>query len=1078
MNKLLLYILILLSLAPISWASFGARVDAFDYRHFNASNFYTTTAPIQTGTARRSSAILSSGIYELPAGLTESSIYNVGRSLPIFTKDNKRFVFVRGINDFFTNRNYIWASDNLSIDGQPGLIPLSSKLNDWIAEDGIDVVVDGNGFFSKIVRKHDDKIFVPLADAGAQLPIGPMWTTSLGITDPSDADKAKYFEFEVKVDSLPLNYDASITDSVSLNLGFYDREAAGSLYSRIEVEVNPGASNEYAYGNYESLQGEKVFQGRFPLSYFYNAVGALINPVKIRVSQPGNTNKLNFDFCELKFPLGRKTTTSSIPEIKLVDEPTWGNLISQEKLMILVKAGFSGEIKVKNATWALDVTEMGQEAELAIQAGVVNLTSSTEDRVLYFSVAPQKMTFDGEKTLEKLDLSRNDYVAIAQENANYFKTSGLGQGLYSTWENSGMNAELTEQGFTPTVVKLEDIVDVYGGGLVSSQAIVNFLNAIEQENIDHVCLVGSSSVDPKGLEGDRYPGFLGIPAGLHYGSQVGYIYTDDCYAKNESDEVTRAVGRLLVYNTTELSAWIAKRLNFEPGDFINLVSGEEQGSSSFAKDQSDKLGILPASLLSCGDVLPQIKPSFLDYVWRSSIKDNGTNLSFYQGHGAMGYLSSVNDKVLQVDHGTAIDSLSCFVLATCDAGRYFMHNQSADYSEGQLTIGARINLSYILQNGKKYVAGQNSIGIAPTSNGAVNLIASTGLAEEHWENRFTKVMLESLRDNPDLTWGELLNLKYELDQGDNSTSFHLFGDPGMSVFNKNPRRLNFSNRYYNPGDLPLSFSGGWDAKPIELKYKNYSLSSDNVIGSGSLGSVYRDTAMISLDLKSGSAQEVYGQLDFDVGNYKLPVILGLSNRFQINRGSAAFVDSDGDGLDDNWEMATFGSLTFSNGVQDSNGSGSSDKEDFLNGEDAYAFSLKLEAGWNLISLPCQLDAASELLLNSYVTTAFFYDSEKAYYHDLDLTQPFPEVTGFWAFSMEERPAIEFKGAQPLNSRLEFKNGWNLFGARLNQEAPQDDKLGVVFGWDQGTADYYQFLNSRESIIPLRGYWVEKKVVHE
>ena len=699
----------------------------------------------------------------------------------------------------------------------------------------------------------------------------------------------------------------------------------------------------------------------------------------------------------------------------------------------------------------------------------MSLESTTEDRILFFSVKADVITFDSEKILENIDLSLNDYVAIAQEDENYFNSSLFGQGVYSSWEASGMNARLVEQGFSPSVVKLEDIVDVYGGGLISSQAIVKFLNANEQKNIDHVCLVGSSSVDPKGLEGGKYPSFLGIPAALYYGSQVGYIYTDDCYARNSVGDVTRAVGRLLVYTAKELEAWISKRLSFKPGDFINLVSGEDDELTSFASDQREKLGLVPASLILCGEDLPQVKPSNLDYVWHQSISENKTNLSFYQGHGAMGYLSSVNDKVLSVEPRTAVTSLSCFVLATCDAGRYFMHNQVADYSTGGLTVGARINLSYILQNGKKYVAGLDSVALPSSSYGAVNLIASTGLAAEHWENRFTQVMLEALRDNSELTWGELLNQKYKLLQGDSSVSFHLFGDPGLGVFKSNPRRLTFSDEYFNTSSLPLNLTGG----SVGIRYNNYSLSSGSLIKTGSLGQVYRDTTMISLNLGSGFEQEAYGQLDFSVGNYQLPVILGVSKRFKSSGGVGFFVDSDNDGLDDNWERATFGSLTFSAGNQDSNASGLSDKEDFFKGLDAYSFNLKLKAGWNLISLPCRLDPPTEDLLSNYINSAFFYDSKKECYQVLDLTQPFPEVIGFWAFSFEDRPDLEFKGSEPLDARLEFENGWNLFGSRLVQELPQASNLSQVFGWNPETIDYYPFLNSRDTIIPLNGYWIKQ-----
>ena len=1236
-----LYICVLLN-------SIGFGIDATiwepGYETFYRSSYNTTDTPIQTGTARRSSPILGSGLYKIPAALAETAFYNVGRKLPILDfGDGARYIFVRGVNDFYNNRNYVWAAkpDGLTIKGTPGSIPIGSRLNDWIENDGIDAIMQADGTLVKIIRDHQDINFQLLVGGSSALKCGPMWKRQEGRRSSS-------FDVELPLDSLVPEKDGPKT--VILKFAIYNTVAVTKTFS---ITVNGEAAK--ITGTHTNGDGEKVITAEIPISYFLDNDNSLINPTTLSFStaQSGSV----YDFSEVYIHC-QSTTEGYL----LIDNPMTleydQNSVDQfveERILIKVEPGFSGELKVKNANYAVDMTKMGYEQVLQIsQDGAIHVEDSTEIRYFYFSKIVKDLTFSDEKVLREIDLSSYDYLAIAQENPNYFTRYDKDRpendtvdawdkrqdtvndwmkniydsNLYNTCltavgsNEKTMSQVLTEEGHLPLIVKLENIVDVYGGGLVSPEPISSLMNQTTSYSINNLCLVGASSIDTRkhsqsGNSRPYYPQFLGIPGSLYFATQTGYIYTEDLYSRH--GEV--AVGRLLVYSDADLKAWIKKRIDFEPGDLINLVSGRDKGVD-FGKEQEKNLGILPATLLRIGeDNLtrisdPEVMSSAnLNDKWRLAIaveefsnpqdlnskKVRDSTLSLYQGHGAIYSLSqglAMNSpRLFQV--GQELPLASNFMFMTCNSGIYFLNS----YSSYKYSC-----LSTVLFNGITVTETSiNDIGNNPdATKGAVNIIASVGLAGASWESKYSREVLTALRDNPDLTWGEAFNLKYSLTQGDTSRTYHFFGDPAMRVMKRNPRRVEVSQ-----GQL---FKDEMEVTHLDDRLKNLNVDYARVENSGivnwmgslqPLNEEFSGRVPLVGPINLSTIPNVTEFTEFkvrvtstlDLGDAgTLPVFWAMSNKFKIDReapragtftypmasenildynidckvqgvidtlspisyrffltsstdsskyaeletadphcqftidnvpwleqfqgtlmvecfaadifgnglnadGKAGqpvaapryfyyhkndvdnkfdLTDSDNDGLPDAWEKYHFGDLKSFMGSDLNSEFGLTYREVYLSGKLPMNFTLKLKAGWNLISVPARLSdvpverSRGEMRstldeLKRRINTAFYFDAEHQQYKPLDLDSNISSSQGFWAFSSVDQAPFTFSGAKPHTNQTDYLSGWNLFGSNSHRLAPSSVDFSSVFEWDFG--DYLE-LPSNSLIFPMKGYWIK------
>ncbi|MCK5835536.1 MAG: hypothetical protein KAG98_07365, partial [Lentisphaeria bacterium] len=762
---------------------------------FSEVDYFTTDAPRQTGLARRSSPILYSGFYELPVSLqSDVEVYNVGQQLPVLTKDGKRYTFIRGIDDYYTNRNYVWTAEpgELSIHGTPGNIPLHSKMNAWIDHDGVDAILGSDGVLTKIFRDHPDEAFddFPLP-SGTGRAKGPIWKTKKGNSGSS-------FSYKISLNAIQTRLgqnDASRPDlqQVKLKFAFYDISTSNA--ASVSLKVN-GDSNPAIEFPLSTSKREKVMTASFPLSYL--GLNSTPNIVDLTVLKNGDGGAFRYDFTELYIPCLKHDEGYLLVDHTKQD----GTLLQQQLLVEVEPSAVERFIKVKDATFALDVTTMGGESFLESTPNGFRIPVNQETVYLYFSNEAKALTFSAPKQLTAPDLSHFDYIAIAQKDANYFTqyrddrpddhaaaklwdrqddsiskcmNSVYSANLYNTWETTQVNGKtifdvLRLDGHKPILVSLEEVIDIYGGGIISPRAIEVFLGLQTSQTIENVCLVGGTSVDTKKRQvwsdGDTELSFfvqtLGLPSKLYYGHDyLGFIYSDDCYAGVEGQRITRSVGRIPVFTDAGLKAWLEKRIVYQPGDKINLIAGENQPSGSLAfpfdKEQKALYGLLPSTLMTVKQTTPRLdeqhSSSNLLRKWQEAIAAD-VSLSFYQGHGTISFLSEFNSEIL--DTKTVRSKPSCFVLATCDTGKYYKGALDESTNEASLT--------YMLMTGKSAGDVTNSVidTLPVSTKGAVNLIASTGFTGAVWENIYTKKMVRETRETEELTWGELVNCKYQL----------------------------------------------------------------------------------------------------------------------------------------------------------------------------------------------------------------------------------------------------------------------------------------------------------------------------
>ncbi|MCD5390662.1 choice-of-anchor D domain-containing protein, partial [candidate division NPL-UPA2 bacterium] len=131
------------------------------------------------------------------------------------------------------------------------------------------------------------------------------------------------------------------------------------------------------------------------------------------------------------------------------------------------------------------------------------------------------------------------------------------------------------------------------------------------------------------------------------------------------------------------------------------------------------------------------------------------------------------------------------------------------------------------------------------------------------------------------------------------------------------------------------------------------------------------------------------------------------------------------------------------------------------------FTLPLEAGWNLISLPLNpLITNPQQLFGDRLIAIWRWDREAQRY--LSPTQ-IKAKEGYWV-AVSERVSVEIEGVAPETTSVPLLPGWNLVGPVGNQPSPMGRYPFViaVFGWDWPPHSRYL---TPESCEEGKGYWV-------
>ena len=178
-------------------------------------------------------------------------------------------------------------------------------------------------------------------------------------------------------------------------------------------------------------------------------------------------------------------------------------------------------------------------------------------------------------------------IAVARPKIDI--TSGSADYLMITHPNFA--ADLTplvnyhrERGLQVNVINLFDIYDQFGGGVISAQAIADYLAyAAENRGVEYVLLVGGDSYDYKNHLGLNAISFLPSPYG-HTGTLIKHAPLDPQYADIDGDGVPDLkLGRFPVRTSAELQAVINKTLTYPSATYLH--------TALFVSDVTDSSGL-------------------------------------------------------------------------------------------------------------------------------------------------------------------------------------------------------------------------------------------------------------------------------------------------------------------------------------------------------------------------------------------------------------------------------------------------------------------------------------------------------
>jgi len=224
----------------------------------------------------------------------------------------------------------------------------------------------------------------------------------------------------------------------------------------------------------------------------------------------------------------------------------------------------------------------------------------------------------------------------------------------------------TEQGFVPRTVDYLNIVDTYGYGNDTPQALENFLARAQSEfEFANVLLVGGQTYDYLDINDQGIVNF--IPTHYRPVSIFQFAPTDNPYADLDNDNLPDvAIGRWPVRDNQDLAdivdktkAWHENRNAEAFQDALLIAQPNDQRDLNFSDqltgrvalplgelaefDQIEKLEIQAAGA-GTADPVAQARQQILNSI------DNGTDLISFNGHGstaAWGFQGIVNTEFVQ-----------------------------------------------------------------------------------------------------------------------------------------------------------------------------------------------------------------------------------------------------------------------------------------------------------------------------------------------------------------------------------------------------------------------------------------------
>jgi hypothetical protein len=329
------------------------------------------------------------------------------------------------------------------------------------------------------------------------------------------------------------------------------------------------------------------------------------------------------------------------------------------------------------------------------------------------------------------------------------------------------------QGLIVASVTLDQIYNEFSHGLVSSQAIRDFITYSQTQwstpTPRYVLFLGDTTYDPLDSEGygaDAARGALTVPMPMVSGRFINFG-SDNWFASGNSSNHLPSIslGRLPSNNPVTLSEYVDKMLNYENGS-IAPSTGLKHLSFISDKDTSNEEGFrgLVDQLSSIGGVKSQFSTSVLDSADYASngdvntaLKDKFNEESFiltFMGHGATNLWSEIG-VFSGTDAGNLTNSTLPVVMAfncenayfydpdknTRSLGESFVFNQSAGAvaflgSTTLVTPAAQMKIATAFYNELGSVAAQT---YSHTTLGDLMLRAKVSVGS----SAYTKDMIES-----------------------------------------------------------------------------------------------------------------------------------------------------------------------------------------------------------------------------------------------------------------------------------------------------------------------------------------------
>ncbi len=346
-----------------------------------------------------------------------------------------------------------------------------------------------------------------------------------------------------------------------------------------------------------------------------------------------------------------------------------------------------------------------------------------------------------------------------------------------------------KDGFSITILDIEDVYNEFSGGRVDPTAIRDFFKMIydRDENFEYGILFGNGTYDYKGIKlNSEEVNFVPVFESISSVSPISSFPSDDYFGLlSEQDggdlkgEVDLAIGRIPVSTLSQAYLVVDKIIKYETD--LSIRGPWKLRSVFLADDEDTNLHINPADAISeeflaansdinlekiyfdsytqistpGGERYPDVTEEINSNVFRGS-------LSFcYMGHG--GPTGFAQERVLQIDNidnWINVRSFPLFITATCSL---------ASYDDPE-----------IFSAGEKIVVNEN---------GGIALFTTCRAVYANDNTRLTRsvhdFLLHEDEEGEKLTLGEILRQAKNSSQGDtvkeNARKFLLLGDPSMKL---------------------------------------------------------------------------------------------------------------------------------------------------------------------------------------------------------------------------------------------------------------------------------------------------------